>query len=178
MKRKYVVQLIIDFTVILMGFLVYFYPLVVNTSPNMTFFIIMCVYAGLEMIEYLLYRGRLEPLCFFFTSLCAACGSIFLREFNPHYILSITIGSWVATYVLIKLLNIEKIYIKSKPLVVVKALIIIFFTGIGLATSFNMFYKLNSISYLLAFLFICYGAFEFGNDYISYLSDDNSRERK
>lgn len=172
MKKTYVVQLLIDFIVIVLGFYLFIFPIAQGFNPNAIFYVTMSIYAALELCEYIFDHSRIEPLCIFFTSATAAFSGIFLRYYVPSYVLSITISVWLLAIIIIKIINLEEVYKEKSNLFMIKLSAMSIFTMIGILVSINIYYRISTIGYMLALLYMCYGAFEFICDFFTYLSNN------
>ena len=172
MKRSYIVQLIIDAVVILLGLCNYIFPIATTLNPNSTFCLMLGLYAGLELCEYIFDRSRKEPLYIFFASATAAFSAYFLREYSANYVLSITIAVWVLMSAIIKLISLEVIFEKKTHLFLIRLTAMSVTVLIGILVSINLYYRLSSIGYMLGFLLMSYGVIEMTCDFLTYLSEN------
>lgn len=172
MKRTYVVQLIIDAVVILLGFFLYTFTNITELGANMMFFMVMGVYSGLELCEYIFDYTKKEPLYVFFASFTASFAALFLRGYDANYVLSITIAVWLLMYAIIKMINLEDIYKKKSNLFMIKLSSTTMVTILGIFVSINMYFRIELVSFMLALLFLAYGSVEAFCDFMTYLSED------
>lgn len=174
MKKTYVVQLIIDAVVIFLGMCNYFFPSIVRLSLNTTFYLMMSVYAGLELCEYIFDHSRKEPLYLFLASSVCAFSGLFLRNYPENYVLSITVAVWTLMISIIKTISLEEIYHKKTNLFMIRLIGMASVVLIGITVSINMYYKVTeTIVYMLGFLYMGYGIIELSCDFLSYLSEDS-----
>lgn len=173
MKKSYLVQIIIDVVIILLGLFNYIFPEITGLNPNMTFYVMLSIYAGLELCEYIFDRTRMEPLYLFFASSVAAFSGLFLREYNPNYVLSITIAVWILVIVLIKIISLEEIFEKKTHLFQIKLTCMSVIVLVGLLVSINLYFRISTISFMLGFMYMTYGVLELSGDFLSYLSENS-----
>lgn len=173
MKKSYIIQIVIDIILIFLGMINYLFPTVINLNVNIIFFIEIAIYSVLNILEYVLDKTRKEPLYLFTISAVAAISSLFLRNFDSNYVLSITLVVWLIMLSIIKINSLEEIYKKYANLFIIKLTAMSVFVLIGILVSINLYYRISTISYMLAFLFISYGFLEFISDFSTYLSKNN-----
>ncbi len=172
MKRTYVVQLIVDAVIIFLAMCNYMFPSVTMESPNMVFFLMMGTYAGLELCEYIFDNKRKEPLYIFAASATAAFAGIFLRTYEPNFVLSLAIVTWLLMIAIIKIISLEDIYENMTHLFLIKLTSMSILVLIGLLVSINIYYRISTINHMLAFMYLTYGTLEFGCDFLTYLSEN------
>ena len=173
MKKTYIVQLIIDIVVIFLGLCNYIFPGATSVSPNTTFYLMMTIYSGLELCEYIFDRTRKEPLYVFFASTTAAFSGLFLRDYPANYVLSITIAVWVLMTGIIKIMSLEEIFEKKTHLFLIRLTALSVTVLIGILVSINLFYRISSTCYMLGFMYMTYGTLEAMCDFFTYLSENS-----
>lgn len=173
MKNSYVVQIIIDLVIILLGLFNYIFPEITGLNPNMTFYIMLSIYAGLNICEYIFDRTRKEPLYLFLASTVGALSGYFLREYSPNYVLSITIAVWILVIALIKIISLEEIFEKKTHLFLIKLTCMSVLVLVGLLVSINLYFRISTINFMLGFMYMTYGTLEMISDFLSYLSDNS-----
>lgn len=173
MKKTYVVQIIIDIVVVLLGLFNYLFPEITGLNASMTFYVMLSVYAGLELCEYIFDRTRKEPLYLFFASGVAAFSGFFLKGYDPSYVLSITIAVWVLMVAIIKIISLEEIYEKKSHLFLIKLTLMSVTILVGLLVSINLFYNISVINYMLGFMYMSYGTLELMGDFLHFLSENS-----
>lgn len=172
MKRYYRVQLVIDVVLILEGLLIYMFPEVSAFNANIVFYTMMAIYAGLELCEFLFIRDFKEPLYLFFVSAVCAFSGFFLKSYDASIVLSLTLVAWILMISIIKIASLENIYEKKSHLFTIKLGALSALILISLLVAINIYYRLSTLAYMLALLYLCYGFLEFGMDFLDYLSDD------
>lgn len=175
MKKYYLAQLVIDFVMIILGFLIFMFPSVASLSANMVFYTMMSIYAGLELCEYFLSeRKSTESLYLFIASATGAFSGFFLRNYPSNGVLSITLVVWILMVSIIKIISFEKIYKKKTNLFIIKLSAMSILILIALMVSVNIYFRISAIGYMLTFMYICYGVLEFICDGLDYLSINSS----
>lgn len=172
MKRHYVTQLAIDIVIIFFGFIIYLFPSVSDVNASMVFYTLMSIYAGLELIEYVVSRDSQESLCLFFASGVCAFSGFFLRNYDSNVVLSLTLVAWSLMIAIIKIISLEKIYVKKTNLFIIKLTSLSMIVLIGLLVAINIFYRISIIGYMLALLYISYGFLELLCDFLDYSSNN------
>ena len=172
MKKTYVVQLIIDAVVILLGLCLYIFPDVTNLDSNTIFSLTFGIYACLELCEYIFDNTRKEPLFIFFAGSVAAFSSFFLKNYDANYVIPTTIIVWIIAYAIIKIISLEEIGARKSNLFVIKLVSMSMLVILGILVSINMYFRMSTIGYSLALMYLSYGAIEAFCDFLSYLSED------
>lgn len=172
MKRYYLVQLIIDVVISILGFMIYVFPHVSSVNASVVFYTLMVVYAGLELIEYLACENHEEALYLFFAAGVSAFSGFFLKDYDVNMVLSITLVVWTLMVAIIKIISLEKIYVKKTNLFTIKLTATSIIILIGILVAVNIFFKISIIGYMLALLYISYGVLEFICDFLDFLSND------
>ncbi len=173
MKKHYIVQLIIDMVLIVLGFIIYLFPHVSSVNASVVFYTLMSIYAGLELIEYFVSEDSMESLYLFFAAGVCAFSGFFLRNLNVNSVLSITLVVWTLMVALIKIISLEKIYVKKVNLFTIKLTSTSVVILIGILVAVNIFYRISIIGYMLALLYISYGFLEFLCDLLDYASNNS-----
>lgn len=175
MKRYYLAQLVIDFVMIVLGFIIFMFPNVASLSANMVFYTMMSIYAGLELCEYFISGQKSkESLYLFIASATGAFSGFFLRNYPPNGVLSVTLVVWLLMISIIKIIGFETIYKRKTNLFIIKLTSMSIILLIGLLVAANIYYRISSIGYMLTLLYMSYGILEFICDGLDYLSK-NSR---
>lgn len=173
MKRYYFVQLVIDIVIIFLGFIVCLFPSISEINANMVFYILMVIYAGLELCEYIISnRSVKEGLYLFFASGTCAFSSFFLKEYSTHAVISITLVVWLLMITIIKMIHLENIGNRKSRLFIIKLTTMSINILIGLLISSNIFFQMSKVGYMLAILYISYGFLELTSDFTEFLSED------
>lgn len=173
MKRLYGAQVVIDVFIIILCLVIYSFPVLTKVNANIVFYTLLSVYAGLELLEFILSQGKLEEALYLFgASAVAAFSGIFLRNFEPSTVISITLLVWILMISIIKIISLEKIYKKKTRLFVIKLGCTSAIILIGILVSINLYYRMSELIYMLTLMYICYGFLELLTDTLEYLSDD------
>ena len=173
MKRYYLVQLIIDFVIIALGFIIFLFPGVSSFNANIVFYTLMSIYAGLELCEFFIsLRKSKEGLYLFCASAACAFSGFFLRDYPEYGVLSLTLVVWALMVTIIKIINLENIANKKSRLFIIKLTAMSINILICLLVSVNIFFKISVIGYMLALVYISYGFIELLSDLLEYLSED------
>lgn len=173
MKKTYVVQLIIDLIVIFMGLCNYLFPSIALVDPNITFYVMMLVYSGLELCEFIFDRTKKEPLYLAIASGVGAFSGFFLHTYDSSFVLSITIAVWMIMITIIKIVSLEEIFEKKTHLFLIRLTSMSVFVLITILVSVNIFYNISTICYMLAFVYMTYGVLELACDFLTFLSENS-----
>ena len=173
MKKTYLVQLIIDIIVIILGLCLYLYPNVTNLSPNLIFSLTFGIYAILELFEYIFDHSRKEPLYIFFSAGVASFATYFLRSYEANYVIPITIVVWIISFAIVKIINLGEILAKKSNLFIIKLVSLSVLVILGILVSINIYYQLSLITYALALMYLSYGTIEAFCDFLMYLSENS-----
>lgn len=171
LKRYYRLQIVIDMSIVVLGLFLLFFPEVTKQGANVVLFILMAIYAGLELLEYLI-GGHIEESFYLFVSsaVCAFSG-FFLRNYNSSRVISASLLIWAIMIVIIKIINFKKIYTK-KNLFTIKLAFLSTFTMMSLLVTTNVYFKISEINCMFATIILSYGFTEIASDMLEYLSDD------
>ena len=173
MKKTYVVQLIIDMVVILMGLCLFLFPKVASLSPSIIFSLVMGIYAGLELCEYLFDHSRKEPLLIFIAAALSSFATYFLKGYDAHYVISITLVVWIIIFAIVKIITLEEIHAKKSNLFIIKLISTSMLILLGILVSICIYLCISDIGYALALMYLSYGAIEAFCDFLSYLSENS-----
>lgn len=172
MKKTYVVQLIIDAVVVLMGICLFLFPNVASLSPTMIFSLMMVIYAGLELCEYIFDHSRREPLFIFIAAALSAFASYFLHSYDAHYVISLTLVVWIIIFAIVKIITLEEIHAKKSNLFIIKLVSTSMLVILGILVSISIYFRISDIGYALALMYLSYGAIEAFCDFLAYLSEN------
>ena len=153
--------------------MIYLFPHVSSLNASMVFYTLMSIYAGLELIEYLVSGDSEESLYLFFAAGVCAFSGFFLRDYDTNAVLSITLVVWTFMVAIIKIIALEKIYVKKLNLFTIKLTAASIIILIGILVAVNIFYRMSVLAYMLALLYMSYGGLEFTCDLLDYLSNDS-----
>lgn len=173
MKKTYVVQLFIDAIVMILGVCLFIFPLANGINANDVFYVSFMIYALLELCEYILDHTRREPLCVFFSAAAASFSAAFLNNLDPAYVLSITIIVWILTYAIIKMISLEEIVKTKGNLFIIRLGTMSMLVLLGILISINIYFRISTLNYMLALLFLSYGTTEAFCDFLTYVSDED-----
>lgn len=175
MKKYYLAQLVIDFVMIILGFIIFMFPSVAGLSANMVFYTMMSIYAGLELCEYFLSeKSSNESLYLFIASATGAFSGFFLRNYPSNGVLSVTLIVWILMVSIIKIMGFETIYKKKTNLFIIKLSAMSILILIALMVSVNIYFRISTIGYMLTLLYMSYGVLELICDGLDYLSVNSS----
>lgn len=170
MKRYYKVQLAVDFFLIILGLLIGFFPHLSSLNANVVFYTAMSVYAGLELLEYLIGRESKESLYFSVSSAVCAFSGFFLKSFSTRGVLSVTLAVWLLLISIIKIINLEENIKNEIKLFAIKLGSMSAILTTGILVCINIYFRVSEIHYMLAFLYVGYGLIEGITDYIDFKS--------
>ena len=105
----------------------------------------MSIYAGLELIEYFVSKKSTESLCLFFAAGVCAFSGFFLRDYDINIVLSLTLVLWTFMVAIIKIISLEKIYVKKVNLFTIKLSSTSVVVMIGLLVAINIFFRISMI---------------------------------
>lgn len=172
MKNTYIVQLIIDAVVIMLGLCLYVFPGVTDLGPNAIFGLTMGIYAGLLLCEYILDHSRKEPLYLFIAAAISSFAGYFLKNYDANYVLPTTILVWIIIFAIIKIITLEEILAKKSNLFIIKLVSMSVLVILGILISINLYFRMSDIGYVLALMYLSYGTIELFCDFLAYLSDN------
>lgn len=173
MNRKYLVQIFIDIMVIYLGICLFINTTSINITEFDVFTLSFSIYGLFALTEFVLNTKRKEPfLLFLISSLVAYLVSVFAK-YDPRYVISIGELVWVILFGITKFLTLEEIYKKKTNLFIFRLLSTTALIIVGILVSANLYFRLNSLEFSLAFLFLSLGVVEASCDFITFLSEDN-----
>ena len=148
------------------------FPHVTSLNASVVFYTLMSIYAGLELIEYLVCDDSKESLYLFFSAGVCAFSGFFLKSYDVNMVLSLTLVVWTFMIAIIKIISLEKIYVKKANLFMIKLVAASVVVLIGILVAINIFYRISVIGYMLALMYITYGFLELICDFLDYASHD------
>lgn len=174
MKKTYLVQLVIDAALMLLGLCLFIFQAAADFSPNAVFALTFGIYAGLELCEYIFDNTRKEPLYIFIAAGVCAFSGYFLRSYDASYVISLTIAVWIIFFAIIKVISLEEILAKKSHLFIIKLVSMCMLILLGILVCIIIYFHINNIGYVLALMYLSYGAIEAFCDFLSYLSENSS----
>lgn len=172
MKRYYRVQLVIDIVIILLGFIISLFPSVSSVNASVVFYTLLSIYSGLEFIEYFISKYSKESIYLAVSSAVCAFSGFFLKDYPCNIVLSLTIVAWILMIAIAKINGFESIYKKKVNLFIVKLSSLSAIVLVGILVSINIYFRMSTIGYMLALMYIMYGFLELLCDVLDYTSYD------
>lgn len=172
-KKTFIVQLVIDAVIIMLGLFIFIFSNIVDLSPNTIFSLTFGIYAGLELCEFIFDHTRKEPLYIFIAAGISSFSGCFLSSYDPSYVISLTLAVWIIFFAIIKIISLEEIMAKKSHLFTIKLVSMSMLILLGIFVCVIIYLRINSIGYVLALMYLSYGVIEGLCDFLSYLSEDS-----
>ena len=170
MKRKVLIPFITDILILLLGLSNYIFPDLVNTNPNVYFYVELVLFSLINLDEFMFNKKEKEPIYLFVISIVTCISFTLLRFFDASLVLSLTIAFWAVCLVIVKIISLEDIYKNRTHLFIAKLTQMSVLLLFCILISVNLYFHISMISYMLAFLYSGYAILELFYDFLAFLS--------
>lgn len=158
-KTKNFVNFICNALTFILGLLFFIIPTVSNMEPNKILFIVMLLYFGIKVSEYILTRQSHDNELVWTFIACAlgAASAIEYMELKPSTLVSIALGVWILIMTIIKLIKITEYRENENNLMYVNIITMSLFVMIGVLSIISIYRNIFNINLIMGFFFIING---------------------
>jgi uncharacterized membrane protein HdeD (DUF308 family) len=177
-KFKDIVNLLTSSIILILGILLIIFPWFGLDNPSILLYVLFAIYAGIELIEYIIARskGDNESLYTFIACALAAISGFKFSSYSTPKVLSITLMSWIGIMTIIKLIKLDYYHDRNNGMVYVNLVTFSLFLLLGILTSVNLYFNQTVQTLMLGFFFTVNGLLQLSEDAIRIIS--SKRELK
>lgn len=174
MQIKQKVDIASSIILMLYGCFLLLCPLLKFNDLNILFIITMAIYVFINLGKYILTREShdYEGLLSCISSLIIGSIAIFFQASESSMHLAILLFSWVILESFIKLKKADYYHDRKSKLWILEISFLIIFILMGILTSINLNYEIDTKILLLGYFFFTHGILEFIDPIIIYLTKE------
>lgn len=171
MQRKQVVDLITAVMLIVMGSLILIFPLLKIVNIKYIFMGVLTFYGVMNLIQFALtndskdYEGLLTMIASMITLILLG----FLNIDNNPLNLALTLFVWITLMSLIKLKKCDYYHDRHKKIYILRIITLVIFVLIGLLSTINLYYEVETQILVLGFFYFIHGLLELVDPITNYL---------
>lgn len=170
MKKKQIVDLVIDSILIVIGIVLLLFPMFNITNVKNLFFGIMCCYAILNLIQFILTRESKDYEGLYSTIISMAIGIVGLSfNFNDPKELAISVVTWTFLMAVAKLIKANYYNDLKDRMWKLRIFTLLAFIVLGVLTSINLYHSSDIQVLVLGFFFFTHGILETIDPLCKYL---------
>ena len=158
-KTKNYVNFICNALTFILGLLFFIMPTVSNMETNKIFFVVMLLYFGIKVSEYILTRRSHDNELIWTFIACAlgAASAIEYMELEPNILVSIALGVWILIMTIIKLIKITEHRENEDNLMYVNIITMSLFVMIGVLSVITIYRNILNPNLMMGFFFLING---------------------
>ena len=158
-KTKNFINFLSSMSVVILGSLFFLIPTISEMEPNKILFIVMLLYFGIKICEYILTRKAkdAEAIWVSISSFLAASAAIQYGSIESNILVSISLSVWIVILTIIKLIKINEYREEENALMYLNIVTMSLFVLVGILSVISIYYQTISINLILGFFFITEG---------------------
>lgn len=158
-KTKNLVNFISSLSIIILGILFFIVPTVSNMEPNKILFVVMLLYFGVKISEYILTRKSRDSETIWVAIACflASASAIQYGSIASNILVSVSLSVWVLILTIIKLIKINEYREQENTLMYINIVTMSLFILLGVLSVVSIYREIVSINLILGFFFIIEG---------------------
>lgn len=180
MKKKQKVDLVIANLLILLGVILTILPKFNIVKINITLFIVMIIYATLNMIQYALTKksNDMEGLFTSILSYVIGISGLIFNLFDNLLQMVLLLLAWIILMSLIKLKKCDYYNDSNNKIWILKVISLGLFILTGIITCINLYYSADIQLIILGLFFYIHGILEMLDPITIYLMENNNENSK
>ena len=158
-KTKKIINFISSISIIILGLLFFIVPYISDMESNKILFVVMLIYFGVKICEYILTRKSRDSECIWVAIACilASAGALQYDSVKSNLLVSISLSTWSLMLIIIKLIKINELREKENNLMFLNILTMSLFMLSSILSIITIYKELISINLVLGFFFIAEG---------------------
>ena len=159
LRTKNIVILTSSIILLFIGMIFFLEDYISFIEGNKIFYLVMLIYFGVEFINYLLTKKMtgMNSLYISLVSLIASVSGLLYGGNNTNLVITITLGGWMFSMVIIKLIRINDLRNKLNNSVFINLFTMSIFILLSCLTLVNIYKGLTNIVMMQGFFFVVYG---------------------
>jgi uncharacterized membrane protein HdeD (DUF308 family) len=176
MKQKQKVDLVVAIALILLGIVLILLPNFKINDVSKILFVVMMVYATLNMIQFILTKNSKDYEGLFTSILSYVIGisGLVFNLFDNPLNLAVTLFSWIILMSLIKFKKCDYYNDRKNKMWIIRIVTLILFIITGILTCINLYYSKNIQVLLIGLFFYIHGILEIIDPLTIYLMGDKN----
>jgi len=158
-KTKNVINILSSISVILLGSLFFIVPNVSDMESNKILFIVMLIYFGIKISEYILTRKLKDSECIWvaIANILASTAALQYGELESNMLVSISLSVWILILTIIKLIKINEYREAENNLMYLNIITMSMFLLAGTLSVITIYREVISINLIMGFFLIVEG---------------------
>ena len=158
-KTKNTINILSSVSVIILGILFFIVPNVSNMEPNKILFIVMLIYFGIKISEYILTRKSRDSECIWvaIASFLASTAALQYGELESNVLVSMSLSVWILILTIVKLIKINEYRDAENNLMYLNIITMSLFLLAGVLSVVSIYRVVININMILGFFFIIEG---------------------
>lgn len=158
-KTKDLVNFISSTSIILLGTLFFIVPPLSDMESNKILFIVMLLYFGVKISEYILTRKSRDSETIWVSIACflAAASAIQYGSLESNILVSVSLSVWALILVIIKLIKVNEYRDEENPLMYLNIVTMSLFTLLSIMSVISIYKEILNINLILGFFFTVEG---------------------
>lgn len=158
-KTKNLINFVCSLSIVILGILFFLVPTISDMEPNKILFIVMLLYFGVKISEYILTRRSKDSETIWVAIACflAAASAIQYGSIASNILVSVSLSVWVLILTIIKLIKINEYRDQENTLMYLNIVTMSLFILLGILSVITIYKEIVSINLVLGFFFIVEG---------------------
>lgn len=158
-KTKNFINIMSSLSVVILGIFFFLIPTISDMEPNKILFVIMLLYFGIKISEYILTRKSKdnETIWVAIANALAAAAAIQYGSVESNVLVSVSLSVWILMLTIIKLIKINEYRDEENTLMYFNIVTMSLFVLIGILSVISIYRTIISINLILGFFFIIEG---------------------
>ena len=158
-KTKNIINFLSAISVILLGSLFFVVPNVNNMESNKILFVVMLIYFGIKISEYILTRQSKDSECIWvaIANILASTAALQYGELESNVLVSISLSVWILILTIIKLIKINEYRDAENNLMYLNIITMSLFLLTGTLSVITIYKEIININMIIGFFLIIEG---------------------
>ena len=158
-KTKNLINFVCSLSIFILGMLFFIVPTISDMESNKILFIVMLLYFGVKISEYILTRKSRDSETIWVSIACflSAASAIQYGEIASNVLVSVSLSVWVLILTIIKLIKINEYREQENTLMYLNVVTMSLFILLGVLSVVSIYQEVVSINLILGFFFIVEG---------------------
>lgn len=179
-KTKNFVNFICSFLTFILGLLFFIIPSVSNMEPNKILFIVMLLYFGIKVSEYILTRKSKDNETIWIAIACilGAASAIEYMELDSNILIAVSLGIWGLMLTIIKLIKINDYRDTENPLMYLNIITMSLFILVGIMSIISIYRETINTNTMMGFFFTINGLLSIFETTISIIKERKTKKNR
>lgn len=158
-KTKNIINFYSSLSVVILGILFFLVPTISNMEPNKILFVVMLLYFGIKISEYILTSKAKdsETIWVAIANALAAAAAVQYGSVESNILVSVSLSVWALILTIIKLIKINEYRDKENTLMYFNIVTMSLFVLLGILSVISIYREVVNINLILGYFFIVEG---------------------